>query len=154
AAGQKTDAMLSLHQFRNYEILIYNLKKRQLYFQNCITRMETADITQTMVAALEEFNKVMEIDVNAISNVIDDLEMSNVDLDEMDSIMNTAFERETAGMEMKETENFPGVESLFDKLQGEAALEIGGGAKDIAPMSKSSINEIEAKLNSLNTSEK
>ena len=51
-------------------------------------------------------------------------------------------------MSVKETDIIPDVDSLFNSLQGEVALDIGG-AKDVTTKTKASINDVQAKMDAI-----
>ena len=149
AAGQKAAAILSLQKFRAIEVLIYQLEKRKWVFQNYLTRLKMLDVNTAFSQALEALNQVIEVDVDAIADAVENIDEKLLDASEVDRMWEKNFEKNLNGMSVKETDIIPDVDALFNSLQGEVALDIGGGAKDVSTKAKATINEVQAKLDAV-----
>ena len=154
AAGRKAEAMLSLQKYRGFEVQIYQLEKRKWVFENYINRLKMADVNNVFAAAMADLNNAVQVDIDMVVDSIEGIDEKLADVSQLDKIWEKNFNKNINGLSMKETDIIPDVDSLFNSLQGEVALEIGGGSKEVSSASKVSINDIEAKLNSLNPSEK
>ncbi len=147
--GQKAAAMLSLQKFRALEVQIYQLQKRKWVFQNYLTRLKMLDVNNVFVEAMEAINQVVAVDVDAIADAMDNIDDKLLEGAEADRIWEKNFEKNLNGMSIKETDIIPDVDSLFNSLQGEVALDIGGGAKDVSTKTKASINDVQAKMDAI-----
>ena len=147
--GQKAAAMLSLQKYRALEVQIYQLEKRKWVFQNYLTRLKMLDVNNVFVEAMEAINQVVTVDVDAIADAMDNIDDKLLEGSEADRIWEKNFEKNLNGMSVKETDIIPDVDSLFNSLQGEVALDIGGGAKDVTTKTKASINDVQAKMDAI-----
>lgn len=153
AAGRKAEAMLSLQKFRGFEVQIYQLEKRKWVFENYITRLKMADVNNVFAEAMVALNDAVQVDVDMVVNSIEDIDDKLGEVSELDKQWERNFEKNMNSFSVKETDIIPDVDSLFNSIQGEVALDIGGGAKDVSTAkAKASMNDVEAKLNSLNLS--
>ena len=146
--GQKAAAMLSLQKFRAIEVQIYQLEKRKWVFQNYLTRLKMLDVNNVFAEAMEAINQVVTVDVDAIADAMDNIDEKLLDGAELDRMWEKNFEKNLNGMSVKETDIIPDVDSLFNSLQGEVALDIGG-AKDVTTKTKASINDVQAKMDAI-----
>ena len=146
--GQKGAAMLSLQKFRAIEVQIYQLQKRKWVFQNYLTRLKMLDVNNVFVEAMEAINQVVAVDVDAIADAMDNIDEKLLDGAELDRMWEKSFEKNVNGMSVKETDIIPDVDSLFNSLQGEVALDIGG-SKNVTTKTKASINDVQAKMDAI-----
>ena len=146
--GQKAAAMLSLQKYRALEVQIYQLQKRKWVFQNYLTRLKMLDVNNVFVEAMEAINQVVTVDVDAIADAMENIDDKLLEGSEADRIWEKNFEKNLNGMSVKETDIIPDVDSLFNSLQGEVALDIGG-AKDVTTKTKASINDVQAKMDAI-----
>ena len=149
ATGQKAAAILSLQKFRAIEVQIYQLEKRKWVFQNYLTRLKMLDVNNVFAQAMDAIDQVVTVDVDAIADAMENIDEKLLDGSELDRMWEKNFEKNLNGMSVKETDIIPDVDSLFNSLQGEVAMDIGGGAKDVSPKAKASINEVQAKLDAI-----
>ena len=148
AIGQKAAAMLSLQKYRALEVQIYQLEKRKWVFQNYLTRLKMLDVNNVFAEAMEAINQVVTVDVDAIADAMENIDDKLLDAAELDRMWEKNFEKNLNGMSVKETDIIPDVDSLFNSLQGEVALDIGG-AKDVTTKTKASINDVQAKMDAI-----
>ena len=148
AIGQKAAAMLSLQKYRALEVQIYQLEKRKWVFQNYLTRLKMLDVNNVFAEAMEAINQVVTVDVDAIADAMENIDDKLLDASEVDRMWEKNFEKNLNGMSVKETDIIPDVDSLFNSLQGEVALDIGG-AKDVTTKTKASINDVQAKMDAI-----
>ena len=146
--GQKAAAMLSLQKFRAIEVQIYQLEKRKWVFQNYLTRLKMLDVNNVFAEAMEAINQVVTVDVDAIADAMENIDDKLLDGAELDRMWEKSFEKNLNGMSVKETDIIPDVDSLFNSLQGEVALDIGG-SKNVATKTKASINDVQAKMDAI-----
>lgn len=148
AAGRKADAMLALQKFRGLEVQIYQLEKRKWVFENYLTRLKMTTINDVFREAMEALNDAVQVDVDMVTDSIDDINDKLTDVTALDKAWEKNFEKNMNGLSSKETDIIPDIESLFNSLQGEVAMDIGGGAKDVAP-TKATINDVQAKADAI-----
>ena len=146
--GQKAAAMLSLQKYRALEVQIYQLQKRKWVFQNYLTRLKMLDVNNVFVEAMEAINQVVTVDVDAIADAMENIDDKLLEGSEADRIWEKNFEKNLNGMSVKETDIIPDVDSLFNSLQGEVALDIGG-SKNVTTKTKASINDVQAKMDAI-----
>lgn len=149
AAGRKAEAMLSLQKFRGFEVQIYQLEKRKWVFENYITRLKMADVNNVFAEAMKALNDAVQVDVDMVIDSIVDIDDKLGEIGELDKQWERNFEKNINGYSIKETDIIPDVDSLFNSIQGEVALDIGGGAKDVSNTAKASINDVQAKMDSI-----
>lgn len=153
AAGRKGDAILALKRFRGFEVHIYQLEKRKWVFENYLTRLKMATINDVFRDAMAELNEAIQIDVDLVTDSIDDMNEDLTDVTALDKAWEKNFEKNMNGLSVQETDIIPDIDSLFQALQGEVAINIGGGAKDVSA-TKTTINDVQAKADAiLNESE-
>ena len=140
--------MLSLQKFRAIEVQIYQLEKRKWVFQNYLTRLKMLDVNNVFADAMEAINQVVTVDVDAIADAMENIDEKLLDGAELDRMWEKNFEKNINGMSVKETDIIPDVDTLFNSLQGEVALDIGG-AKDVTTKTKASINDVQAKMDAI-----
>lgn len=148
AAGRKAEAMLALQKYRGFEVQINNYEKRKWVFENYIIRLKMSEVNEVLIDAMNAFKDAIQIDVDAFTNSFNDFTEKSIDINGLDKIWEKSFEKNLNGMSLKEMDVIPDVESLFNSLQGEVALEIGGGAKDVAK-TKTTMSDIEAKADAV-----
>ena len=149
AAGRKAEAMLSLQKFRGFEVQIYQLEKRKWVFENYITRLKMADVNNVFADAMSALNDAVQVDVDMVIDSIEDIDDKLAETGELDKMWEKNFEKNMNSFSIKETDIIPDVDSLFNSLQGEVALDIGGGAKDVSTKAKASINDVQAKMDAI-----
>ncbi|MBR0238328.1 MAG: Snf7 family protein [Thermoguttaceae bacterium] len=152
AAGRKADAMLALQRFRQFEVHIYQLEKRKWVFENYLNRLKMSTINDVFRDAMEALNDAIQVDVDMVTDSIEDINDKLTDVTALDKEWEKNFQKNINGMSVQETDIIPDIDALFQAVQGEVAINIGGGAKDVA-QTRPTINDVQAKADAiLNTS--
>lgn len=150
AAGRKAEAMLNLQKYRGFEVLVYQYEKRKWVFENYITRLKMADTNNVFADAMKALNDAVQVDVDLVMDSMDNINDKLDDVASIDDEWTRNFNKNMNSFSVQETDIIPDVESLFNSIQGEVAIDIGGGAKDVHTSTpKASINDVQAKMDAL-----
>ena len=148
AAGRKAEAMLALQKYRGFEVQVYQLEKRKWVFENYIIRLKMADVNNVFAESMRALNDAVQVDVDLVVDSMEDIDDKLSDVTELDKMWEKNFDKNMNGMSVQETDIIPDVDSLFASLQGEVALDIGGGgAKNVS--SKASVNDVQARMDAI-----
>lgn len=148
AAGRKAEAMLSLQKYRGFEVQVYQLEKRKWVFENYITRLKMADVNNVFAESMKALNIAVQVDVDMVVDSMENIDDKLSEVSELDKMWEKNFDKNMNGLSVKETDIIPDIDSLFNSLQGEVALDIGGGgAKEVS--SKASVNDVQARMDAI-----
>lgn len=148
ASGRKAEALLALQKYRGFEVQVYQLEKRKWVFENYIIRLKMADVNNVFAESMKALNTAVQIDVDMVVDSMEDIDDKLTDVTELDKMWEKNFDKNMNGLSVQETDIIPDVDALFSSLQGEVALDIGGGAaKDVS--SKASVNDVQAKMDAI-----
>lgn len=148
AAGRKAEALLALQKYRGFEVQVYQLEKRKWVFENYIIRLKMADVNNVFAESMRALNDAVQVDVDLVVDSMEDIDDKLSDVTALDKMWEKNFDKNMNGMSVQETDIIPDVDSLFASLQGEVALDIGGGgAKNVS--SKASVNDVQARMDAI-----
>ena len=147
AAGRKAEAMLALQKYRGFEVQVYQLEKRKWVFENYIIRLKMADVNNVFAESMRALNDAVQVDVDLVVDSMEDIDDKLSDVTELDKMWEKNFDKNMNGMSVQETDIIPDVDALFSSLQGEVALDIGGGAKNVS--AKASVNDVQARMDAI-----
>ena len=125
-AGQKAAAQRSLQTVRANEMIIDQLEKKRWVFDQLLTKLEMSKTDQEFTQSLKAIDAVVEIDPEAVADVMDEINDKLGEQLDVDKIWNKTFDKEMAGVESKMTDSVPTVEDMMKNLQDEVAADLRG----------------------------
>lgn len=125
-AGQKAAAQRSLQTVRANEMIIDQLEKKRWVFDQLLTKLEMSKTDQEFTQSLKAIDAVVEIDPEAVADVMDEINDKLGEQLDVDKIWNKTFDKEMAGVESKMTDSIPTVEDMMQNLQDEVAADLRG----------------------------
>ena len=125
-AGQKAAAQRSLQTVRANEMIIDQLEKKRWVFDQLLTKLEMSKTDQEFTQSLKAIDAVVEIDPEAVADVMDEINDKLGEQLDVDKIWTKTFDKEMAGVESKMTDSVPTVEDMMKNLQDEVAADLRG----------------------------
>jgi len=126
--GQKAAAQRSLQACRASEMLISKVEMKRWVFEQLLTKLELAKTDQEFSQSLEAINAVIEIDPEAVADVLDEVQDKLSEQADTDRIWEKVYGKEMEGVETQMTDRVPSLEEMETQLADEVAAEIGGGS--------------------------
>jgi len=124
--GQKGAAQRCLQSCRANEMLMAKLEQKRWVFEQLLSKLELAKSDQDFTQALSAINTVVEIDPDAVADILDEVEDKLGEQVDTDNIWEKMYDKEMEGVETKMTDVIPSMEDMEQQLQDEVAVEIGG----------------------------
>jgi hypothetical protein len=125
-AGQKGAAQRSLQTVRANELIIDQLEKKNWVFKRLTTKLELARTDQEFSQSLAAINVVVEIDPEAVADVLDDVQDKLGEQGDVDKIWSKMYDSEMAGVE-EVSDTIPSVEDMMTDLEDEVVADVRGG---------------------------
>jgi len=125
-AGQKGAAQRSLQSVRANELIIDQLEKKNWVFKRLTTKLELARTDQEFAQSLAAINVVVEIDPEAVADVLDDVQDKLGEQGDVDKIWSKMYDSEMAGVE-EVSDTIPSVEDMMADLEDEVVADVRGG---------------------------
>ena len=125
-AGQKGAAQRSLQSVRANELMVDQLEKKRWVFDQLLTKLEMSKTDQEFSQALGAIDAVVEIDPEAVADVLDEVQGKLGEQLDVDKVWNKMFDREMAGVE-KASDTIPSVEDMMKDLEDEVVADVRGG---------------------------
>jgi len=126
AAGQKGAAQRNLKSVRSNEVIMEQLEKKRWVFEQLLSKLEMAKTDQEFSGALQAINTVVEIDPDAIADVLDDVQDKLGEQVDVDKIWEKMHDKEMEGIENKESDFIPSVDDMMKNLEDEVVAEVRG----------------------------
>lgn len=126
--GQKAAAQRSLQACRASEMLMSKVEMKRWVFEQLLTKMELAKTDQEFSQSLEAINSVIEIDPEAVADVLDEVQDKLSEQADTDKIWEKVYGKEMEGVETQMTDRVPTLDEMESQLADEVAAEIGGGS--------------------------
>ncbi len=123
--GQKAAAQRSLQACRASDMMISKLEMKRWVFEQLLTKLELAKTDQEFAGSLEALNKVVEIDPDAVADILDEVQDKLGEQVDTDKIWENVHAKEMEGVETKMTDTIPSIEEMEKLLADEVAAEIG-----------------------------
>ena len=124
-AGQKGAAQRSLQTVRANELIIDQLEKKNWVFKRLTTKLELARTDQEFSQSLAAINVVVQIDPEAVADVLDDVQDKLGEQGDVDKIWSKMYDSEMAGVE-KVSDTIPSVEEMMADLEDEVVADVRG----------------------------
>lgn len=124
-AGQKGAAQRSLQSVRANELMVDQLEKKRWVFDQLLTKLEMSKTDQEFSQALGAIDAVVNIDPEAVADVLDEVQDKLGEQLDVDKVWNKMFDREMAGVE-KASDRIPSVEDMMKDLEDEVVADVRG----------------------------
>jgi hypothetical protein len=122
--GQKAASQRSLQTVRASELLMNKLEQKRWVFQQLLTKLDMAQTDQEFAKALGNVNTVVQIDPEAVADVLDEVQDKLGEQVDTDRIWERAHEKEMQGMD-RTSDMVPSIEEMEKQLVDEVAADIG-----------------------------
>ena len=122
--GQKAAAQRGLQACRASEMLISKLEMKRWVFEQLLSKLELAKSDQDFTKSLEAINTVVQIDPEAVADVLDEVQDKIGEQVDTDKIWEKVYGKEMEGVENQMTDVIPSMEEMERQLQDEAAADL------------------------------
>ncbi len=129
--GQKAAAQRGLQTCLSSEMLISKLEMKRWVFEGILSKLKLARIDMDFTDSLRAINEVVEIDVEAVDDVLDAVQDKLGDQDDTDKIWERVYDKEMEGLKTQMTDTIPSIEEMEKLLEDEVAAELGSSGKVI-----------------------
>jgi len=123
--GQKAAAQRQLQTCRASEMLMAKLEMKRWVFEQLLSKLELAKSDQDFSQALSAINTVVQIDPEAVADVMDEVQDKLGEQVDTDKIWEKVYGKEMEGVETQMTDVIPSIEDMEKQLQDEVAAELG-----------------------------
>ncbi len=125
--GNKAASQRSLQSVRANEMMMLQLEKKRWVFEQLLTKLEMSKTDQEFAQALSAINTVVEIDPDAVADVLDEVQDKLGEQVDIDKIWDKTYDKEMVGVEGKMTDSIPTVEDMMKDLEDEVVADVRGG---------------------------
>ncbi len=123
--GQKAAAQRGLQACRASEMLMSKLEMKRWVFEQLLSKLELAKSDQDFAQALGAINTVVQIDPEAVADVMDEVQDKLGEQVDTDKIWEKVYGKEMEGVENQMTDVIPSIEDMEKQLQDEVAADLG-----------------------------
>lgn len=124
--GQKGASQRCLQSVRGNEVMMEQLEKKRWVFEQLLTKLEMAKTDLEFSGALQAINTVVEIDPDAIADVLDDVQDKLGDQVDVDKIWDNMYGKEMNGIEGHESDVIPSLDDMMKNLEDEVVADVRG----------------------------
>lgn len=125
--GNKAASQRSLQSVRANEMMMLQLEKKRWVFEQLLTKLEMSKTDQEFAQALSAINTVVQIDPEAVADVLDEVQDTLGEQVDIDKIWDKMYDKEMVGVEGKMTDTIPTVEDMMKDLEDEVVADVRGG---------------------------
>jgi len=122
--GQKAASQRCLQTVRASELLMTKLEQKRWVFEQLLSKLEMAQTDQEFSKSLSAINAVVEIDPEAVADVLDEVQDKLGEQVDTDKIWEKVHEKEMEGVENKLSDVVPSIEEMAAQLEDEVAEDI------------------------------
>jgi hypothetical protein len=123
--GQKAAAQRCLQTCRASEVLMQKLEMKRWVFEQLLSKLELAKSDQDFSQALRAINDVVQIDPDAVADVLDEVQDKLGEQVDTDKIWEKVHGKEMEGVEEQMTDVIPSMQDMEKQLQDEVAADLG-----------------------------
>ena len=123
--GQKAAAQRCLQTCRASEMLMSKLEMKRWVFEQLLSKLELAKSDQDFAQALGAINTVVQIDPEAVADVLDEVQDKLGEQVDTDKIWEKVYGKEMEGVETQMTDVIPSIEDMEKQLQDEVVADLG-----------------------------
>ncbi len=124
-AGQKGAAQRCLQSVRASELMMDQIEKKRWVFEQLTTKLELARTDQEFSGALKAIDAVIQIDPEAVADVLDDVQDKLGEQVDVDKIWNKMYDKEMTGVD-KVSDTIPSIEDMMKNLEDEVVADVRG----------------------------
>lgn len=137
ADNNRAGAHRCTQSVRACEVMGHQLEKKRWVFEQLITKMELSKTDQEFSNALSAINKVVNIDPDAVAEVMDEIQDQLGEQIDVDKIWDKSHDKEMVGVEGQLADEIPSVDHMMKELEDEVWADVRG--KKVAdPINESS----------------
>ncbi len=125
--GQKAGAQRCVQAVRASEMLMSKLEMKRWVFEQLLSKLELAKSDQDFAQSLNAINTVVQIDPDAVADVLDEVQDKLGEQVDADKIWEKMYGKEMEGVEDQMTDKVPPIEDMLKQLEDEVAEDIGTG---------------------------
>lgn len=123
--GQKAASQRCLQSVRASEVMMGKLEMKRWVFEQLLAKLELAKTDQEFSKALDAINTVVEIDPDAVADVLDEVQDKLGEQVDTDKIWEKVYGKEMEGVETQMTDAIPTIEDMETQLEDEVAADLG-----------------------------
>jgi hypothetical protein len=123
--GQKAAAQRCLQTCRASEVLMSKLEMKRWVFEQLLSKLELAKSDQDFVGALTAIQTVVQIDPEAVADVLDEVQLKLGEQEGADRVWEKVYGKEMDGVETKMADVVPTTEEMMKQLEDEVVAEHG-----------------------------
>jgi len=123
--GQKGAAQRCLQTCRASEMLMAQLEKKRWVFEQLLSKLELAKSDQDFAQALGAINTVIQIDPEAVADVLDEVQDKLGEQVDTDKIWDKVHDKEMEGVQHQMTDVVPSITDMEKLLEDEVAADLG-----------------------------
>jgi hypothetical protein len=139
--GQKASAQRCVQAVRASEMLMSKLEMKRWVFEQLLSKLELAKSDQDFAQALNAINTVVQIDPDAVADVLDEVQDKLGEQVDTDKIWEKMYGKEMDGVETQMTDTVPPIEDMLKQLEDEVAEDIGAGRSSKKTQKESEISD-------------
>lgn len=139
--GQKASAQRCVQAVRASEMLMSKLEMKRWVFEQLLSKLELAKSDQDFAQALNAINTVVQIDPDAVADVLDEVQDKLGEQVDTDKIWEKMYGKEMEGVETQMTDTVPPIEDMLKQLEDEVAEDIGAGRSSKKTQKESEISD-------------
>jgi hypothetical protein len=124
-AGQKAASMRSLQTVRASDILAAKLEMKRWVFEQLLSKLELAKSDQEFAQSLAAINTVVQIDPDAVADVLGEVEDKLGDQVDTDKIWEKMYGKEMEGVQANMMDIVPSLDDMAKDLETEVSDEMG-----------------------------
>ncbi len=125
--GNKSASQRCLQSVRASEMMINQLEKKRWVFDQLLIKLEMSKTDQDFTQALSAINTVVEIDPEAVADVLDEVQDKLGEQVDIDKIWDKSYEKEMTGVETKMTDTIPTIDDMMKDLEDEVVADVSNG---------------------------
>jgi len=124
--GQKAAAQRCLQTCRASEMLMSKLEMKRWVFEQLLSKLELAKSDQDFAQALGAINAVVDIDPEAVADVLDEVQDKVGEQVDTDKIWEQVYGKEMDGVENQMSDIVLSMDEMEKQLNDEVAADLGG----------------------------
>ena len=123
--GQKAASQRALQTCRACEVQMATLERKRWVFDQFLNKFEVAKSDQDLSGALRALTQVVTIDVEAVDEVLGDVDAKLSDQADIDKLWEREYGKEMEGVETHMMDTIPSIEEMSRQLEDEVAADLG-----------------------------
>lgn len=121
--GQKSAAQRSLQSVRASEVVISKLERKRWVFEQRLVKLESAKTDQEITGALAELSAVVNIDPEAVAEVLGEVDDKLDEQADVEKIWEKAYEKDMEGAAVAMADQVPSLDQMMADLMDEVTAD-------------------------------